>query len=59
MTSTKRKPIFVRYGGVKKLAESCKVSEMTVRLALRWNADTDTQNLVRKRAYELDLVRRW
>lgn len=59
MTPSKRKTIFVRYGGVKKLAEDCKVSCETVRLALRWNADTDAQNLVRKRANELNLIRQW
>lgn len=52
-----RKPIKVRYGCVKKLAESCNVSEVAVRRALKWERDTDTQRLIRKRARELGYIR--
>lgn len=54
-----RKPIKVRVGCVKKLAEDCHVSPYTVYKALRWQADTDIQNLIRKRAKELGYTRRW
>lgn len=56
---TKRKPIKVRIGCIKKLAEDCGVSPLTVRMALRWQADTDNQNLVRQRAKELGYIRRF
>lgn len=55
----KRKPIKVRYGGVKILADSCRVSERTVTDALKWEGDTDAQNLIRKRAYDLGLIKRF
>jgi len=56
---TKRKPIKLRIGYQKKLAEACGVGVATVKRALEWDADTDTQNLIRKKAYELGYVRRW
>ncbi len=56
---TKRKPIKVRYGDVKRLAIICKVSEFTVRKALRWDADTSLQELIRKRAGELGMIRKF
>lgn len=57
--SYKRKPIKLRRGGVKILAVSCNVSGRTVTDALRWGNDTDTQNLVRKRAFDLGLVKKF
>lgn len=56
---SKRKPIKLRLGGIKLLAEDCSVTEKTVRRALNWYADTDTQNLIRKRASDLGLIRRF
>lgn len=55
----KRKPIKVRYGGAKILAKSCGVSERTVTDALKWKGDTDAQDLIRKRAYDLGLIKRF
>lgn len=55
----KRKPIKLRMGCVKKLAESCGVSERTVCDALKWKNDTDAQNLVRKRAEDLGYIKRF
>ena len=48
----KRKPIKVRHGYVKRLAIECRVGEATVRRALKWHSDTDTENLVRQRAQQ-------
>lgn len=55
----KKKPIKLRVGAIETLAKDCGVSKRTVNNALAWKSDTDTQNLVRKRAYELGLVRRF
>lgn len=55
----KRKPIKVRIGCIKKLAEITGYSVYTVRLALRYTTDSDAQNLIRKKAYELGFVRRF
>jgi hypothetical protein len=55
----KRKPIKVRYGDVKKLAVICRVSQYTVHKALSWQSDTEVQNLVRQRAKELDMIRKF
>lgn len=56
---TKKKPIKLRIGYQKKLAEDCGVGVATVKRALQYDADTDIQNLVRKRAKELGYIRRW
>lgn len=55
----KRKPIKLRRGCQIKLAEDCGVGVATVKRALQYDADTDIQNLVRKRAKELGYIRRW
>lgn len=55
----RRKPIKLRWGCLKKLAGDCDVGTATVKRALKWEADTETQNLIRKRARELGYVRRW
>ncbi len=55
----KRKKIKLRRGKVGELAKICGVSERTVFLALRWDSDTDTQNLIRKRAYDLGFVKQF
>lgn len=49
----------LRRGCQKKLAEDCRVGAATVKRALNWDADSDLQNLVRKRAAELGYIRRW
>ena len=59
MVTTKRKRIKVRYGCVKLLAQKCKVSKETVRHALSYNSDSENENLVRKRAEELDYIRKF
>lgn len=56
---SKRKPIKLRRGGVVMLARDCSVTEKTVRRALNWYTDSDTQNLIRKRASDLGLIRRF
>lgn len=55
----KRKPIKLQYGARKRLAEICGVSEAAVWNAMHWKADTPTQALIRKRAKELGLIRRF
>lgn len=55
----KRKKIEVRRGKISELSKICKVSPLTVRLALRWDSDTDTQNLIRQRAKELGFIKRF
>lgn len=55
----RRKPMKLRRGCQKKLAEDCRVGTATVKRALNWDADSDLQNLVRKRAAELGYIRRW
>ena len=55
----RRKKIKLRYGKVGELAKICGVSESTILRALRWETDSDTQNLIRKRAYDLGFVKRF
>lgn len=57
--ANKRKELKLRRGAKKILAAECGVSLYTVYLACRYNADTGTQNLVRKRARDLGLVRQF
>lgn len=59
MTSPKRKPIKIRKGTKKMLADACGVSLATVYNALHWDADTTEQNLVRERAKQLGFVRKF
>lgn len=56
---TKKKTIKIKMGCKKKLAEACNVGTMTVYRALRWDADTDVQNLVRRRARELGYIKKF
>lgn len=56
---TKRKPIKLRMGCKKKLAEACGVGLTTVARAINWDADTDLQNLVRLRAKQLGYIKRF
>lgn len=55
----KKKEIKLRPGYQKKLAADCGVGISTVRRALRWDADTDLQNLIRKRARDLGYTRQF
>lgn len=54
-----RKRIKLYKGKPKELARICGVSERTVFSALAWDNDTEMQNLIRKRAYELGFVKRF
>lgn len=45
-----KKFIHIRRGCREKLAEECGVSIATVDLALRYNADTDLQNMIREKS---------
>lgn len=53
-----KEPMKVRYGCVRLLAQKCKVSTETVRKALHYDSDTESQNLVRLRAVQLGYVRK-
>lgn len=55
----KRKRIKLRHGSAKMLAEIAGVSRMTVTRALKWNADTDTENIVRQLAKELGMIKKF
>lgn len=55
----KKNEIKLRHGYIKQLAKDCRVSRNTVTKALRWNADSDVENYVRKRAYDLGYVRQF
>lgn len=55
----KKKKIKLRYGKTKELAKICGVSERTVLKAMCWDTDSDTQNLIRKRAYDLGFVKQF
>lgn len=55
----KRKPIILRRGKVGETARILNVGRTTVQRALRWDGDTDTQNLIRKKVYELGFVKQF
>lgn len=55
---TKRKPIKLRWGCLKKLASDCDVGLATVKRALKWDSDTDLQMSIRKQANDLGYVKR-
>lgn len=55
----KKKRIILRRGYVEKLAAVCGVSRVTVSRALNWNSDNDTENLIRRKAVELDYIKRF
>ena len=56
---TKRKPIKLKFGYVKILAKDCRCSRNTVTKALNWNADSDIENMMRKRAQDLGYIRQF
>lgn len=55
----KRKPIILRRGKVGETARLLGVGRTTVQHALKWENDTDTQNLIRKKVYELGFVKQF
>lgn len=55
----KRKAIKLKSGKKRELAKICGVSIRTVYSALHWENDTDAQELVRKKAYELGFVKKF
>lgn len=59
MATSKRKPIKIRQGTKKMLADACGVSLVTVYKALHWDADSTEQNLVRERAKQLGFIKRF
>lgn len=54
-----RKKIELRRGKAKELAEMLGVTPQTVSRALKWDADSDIQNLVRAKAYEYGFVKQF
>lgn len=59
MKQTKKKPIILKRGCKKKLAEACRVSLITVYNAMHWETDSDLQEYVRNRAAELGYIKRF
>lgn len=55
----KRKKIKVYKGKAQELAIICKCSKRLVSYALSWHKDTETENLVRKRAKELGFIKQF
>ena len=55
----KKKRIILKRGYVERLANVCGVSTVTVSRALGWNSDNDTENNIRRKAYELDYIKRF
>lgn len=53
----KRKKITVKYGKCKELARLCGTTPQTVSKALRWNADSEIENLVRSRAVQYGFIK--
>ena len=51
-----RKKIILRHGKGVALARDVGVSVQTVSKALRWESDSDIQNLIRKRAKDLGYI---
>lgn len=56
---TKKKPIKLKHGYIKILAEEMGHNRNTVRKALNWNADSDIENKIRARAQALGYVRQF
>lgn len=55
----RKPPIKLKHGCLKLLAEDCEANELTVRLALRWDNDTELQNRIRERAKELGYIKKF
>lgn len=56
---TKKKPIKLKHGYIKILAEEMGHNRNTIRKALNWNADSDIENKIRARALALGYVRQF
>lgn len=56
---TNRKPIKLKKGCKRKLAQILGVSELTVYNAMHWRCDSDIQNLVRQKAKELGFIKQF
>lgn len=54
-----RRPIKLKKGCKKRLAEILRVSELTVYNAMHWKCDSDVQNLVRQKAKELGFIKQF
>ena len=54
-----RKKIILRHGKGVGLARDVGVSVQTVSKALRWESDSDIQNLIRKRAKDLGYIKQF
>lgn len=54
-----RKKIKLRYGKGIELAKTLGVSVQTVSKAMKWNTDSDTENLIRQRARELGYIKQF
>lgn len=57
--NAKKTPIKLRMGCIKKLSEDIGVSILTIRRALRYENDTDTQRFVRQKAHELGYIKKF
>lgn len=55
----RKKHIKLKYGKIPELAKACGVSKRTVNLALAWNSDNDTENLIRAKAEQLGFIKRF
>ena len=55
----RKKRIRLKYGKIPELAKICNCSIRTVKLALAWNSDNDTQNLIRARAEQLGFIKQF
>ena len=55
----KKKRIRLKYGKIPELAKICGYSERTVKKALAWNSDNDTENLIRAKAEQLGFIKRF
>jgi len=53
----RRKRIILKRGKVNETARILNVGRATVQRALKWDGDTDTQNLIRKKVYEFGFVK--
>lgn len=55
----RKKNIKLMYGCGKKLAIICGVSENTVTNAIHWKFDSEKERLVRRKAVEMDMIKRY
>ena len=55
----RKKRIRLKYGKIPELAKICGYSIRTVKKALAWNSDNDTENLIRQRAEQLGFIKKF